>query len=293
MGVGGPARWFVVAESLASLGELVRVLKASGAPWMMLGGGSNTIFGDKGYAGVVVTLGRAFREIAAGPGEHQITAGAAATLSALMNFSKRQGLTGLEFTGGIPGNLGGALAGNAGTAAGEVCPITESVEVLDTSSAGEQSSGDSGAAFSNTRVIKRGDFNFRYRWSDLREQVVVRATLQLAPGDPAVIQTGIDAALGKRWEQPIGLRCSGCMFKNPEGDYAGRLIDQSGLKGLRVGGASVSDQHANFMINDGTATAADLAALIEEVRQKVAEKTGVKLDLEVRIVELDSASELH
>jgi len=130
MGVGGPARWFAVAENPEALARVIDLLRGSGVPWMMLGGGSNTIFDDRGYAGAVVALGRAFSEVKAGPGPHQVTAGAAAALGKLMKFAQRAALAGLEFTAGVPGTLGGALAGNAGTAAGEVCPLAESVEVL-------------------------------------------------------------------------------------------------------------------------------------------------------------------
>jgi UDP-N-acetylmuramate dehydrogenase len=330
MGVGGPARWFVVAETIDALAAIVgllriadcgsrigeethgttgtqRVEEADGAgmsnphsairnpqssiPWMMLGGGSNTVFADSGYAGVVVMLGRAFGEVKAGPRPHQVTAGAATALSKLMNFAKRQALAGLEFAGGIPGTLGGALAGNAGTAAGEICPLVESVEVLsiaDRRLRTPDSIPNCQSPIVNLQssidMIRRGGFRYGYRWSGLRDRVIVRATLQLAPGDPRTIQQGIDAALAKRWEQPVGLRCSGCMFKNPAGDYAGRLIDQAGLKGLRVGGARVSEQHANFMINDGTATASDLTSLIALVRDRVREATGTELELEVRMV---------
>jgi UDP-N-acetylmuramate dehydrogenase len=274
MGVGGPARWFLVAEGADALTATVATLRAADAPWMVLGGGSNTIFTESGYPGFIVTLGRGFRTLEAGPGEHQVTAGAANPLSAVMNFAKRAGLAGLEWAAGVPGQLGGALAGNAGTPKGDTCSMAEAVEVLDAAGA--------------RRTLRRGNFQYAYRRSELRDFIILKATLQLAPDDKAAIQGRIDEALTKRSQQPIGERCSGCMFKNPPGDFAGRLIEQAGLKGARIGGARISEIHANFMLNDGSARARDITDLIELVRGKVQKCHGVNLDLEVRIVKHDS-----
>jgi UDP-N-acetylmuramate dehydrogenase len=207
-----------------------------------------------------------------------MTAGAGATLSAVMNFAKRAGLSGLEFSAGIPGTFGGALAGNAGTAGGDVCGLVESVEVIDVQG--------------RHLWRPRGSFQYGYRHSALRNDLILGATLSLHPDEPAAIKARIDAALSKRGEQPLGVRCSGCMFKNPTGDYAGRLIDTTGLKGLRNGGARVSDLHANFIINDGTATAGDICTLIERIRREVLNRHGIHLDLEIRIVGLDSGEKI-
>jgi len=275
MGVGGPARWFAVAGDEAALSGLLALLRPCATPWLILGGGSNTLFTSAGYEGVVVSLGKAFKTMAPGPGPDQITAGGAAPLSAVVNLAKRERLSGLEFAAGIPGQLGGALAGNAGTAAGEVCPLVETVELID---AGGQ-----------RLVAARGAFAYGYRHSSLRQGVILRATLQLRGDDPEAIQARIDAALAKRGEQPLGVRTSGCMFKNPPGDTAGRLIDAAELKGERIGGARISQQHANFMINDGTASAEDIQALVERVRARVRQRHGVNLELEVRMVGLDLA----
>jgi UDP-N-acetylmuramate dehydrogenase len=270
MGVGGPARWFIEVDRREALPPLLDLLRASGVRWMILGGGSNTLFDDAGYEGAVVHLGREFRFLEKTDLPNAIRAGAAANLSAVMNFARRNGLAGLEFCAGIPGNLGGALAGNAGTAAGEICALAETVEVLD---------GDLQPA-----VRRRGEFAFAYRKSDLAGDVILAATLRLRPDAPDAIEARIQQALAKRLEQPVGERSSGCMFKNPPGDYAGRLIDRAGLKGLRVGGACVSDLHANFMLNDGTATTADVLGLMSEVRARVLAQTGVALETEVRAV---------
>jgi UDP-N-acetylmuramate dehydrogenase len=193
-----------------------------------------------------------------------------------MNFAKRAGLVGLEWAAGVPGQFGGALAGNAGTPRGDTCSMTESVEVLDAAGA--------------RRTLRRGEYQFGYRNSALRDFIIMQATLQMAPDATEAIQERINAALAKRNEQPLGERCSGCMFKNPPGDFAGRLIEQAGLKGTRIGGARVSEIHANFMLNDGTARAGDITELVGLVRSRVQECHSVNLELEVRIVKLDSLS---
>lgn len=270
MGVGGPARFFVTVDEVEALAPCLAALREDALPWMMLGGGSNTIFTDAGWPGAILMLGKGFRKIARVSGTDRITAGAAAQLTAVMNFAKREGLAGLEWAAGVPGQLGGALAGNAGTPAGDIGSAVESVEVI----------GRDGAR----QTLRRGQIQFGYRHSSLRGWIILAATLNLIPDAPEAIQARIDAALAKRMRQPVGQRSSGCMFKNPAGSAAGKLIDEAGLKGLRVGGARVSEQHANFMINDGTATAADIEKLIELVRERVKARTGVGLEAEVRLI---------
>lgn len=270
MGVGGPSRWMATVGSEDALNELLKLLRAEKARWMMLGGGSNTVFTDAGFNGVVIRLGAGFREIALGPDAEQVTAGAAAALSAVMNYAKRNGLAGLEWAAGVPGTLGGALAGNAGTGAGEICPQTAAVEVI--------------ASDGCHRVRRHGDFTFGYRTSSLVSDIILRATIQLRSGAEEDIAGRIEAALAKRRTQPVGKRTSGCMFKNPTGDAAGRLIDAAGLKDLRIGGARVAGEHANFVVNDSGASSADIAQLMELVRQRVREDSGVELEDEIRFV---------
>lgn len=270
MGVGGPADWLAVAEDEAALMALVAGLRERDVRWMVLGGGSNTIFSDAGFRGVVVKLGRGLRGVEAVEGEPSLIAGAGASLSAVMNFAKRQAWTGLEWAAGVPGQLGGALAGNAGAGGGEICPLTERVWILDESI--------------RLVTLERSEFTYSYRRSSLMGSLILRAQLTLTPGDPAAIEAAHEAALAKRWEQPVGKRCSGCMFKNPEGDYAGRLIDAAGLKGLGVGQMHVSAEHANFMINEGGASADELLALLERVRSDVRERFGIELESEIRVI---------
>lgn len=275
MGVGGPARLFVEVNAPEALAAVLGFLREAGVAWMMLGGGSNTLFDDGGYAGAVVHLGREFRTVEEVAGEESvIRAGAGATLGAILSFARRRDWTGLEFCVGIPGTLGGALAGNAGAGGLDVCSLADSVEVL------TEEGADSGAI----EILRRGEFEFSYRASFLRDRVIVAATLRLAPGEPEQIKARTDEHLSKRWEQPVGERTSGCMFKNPPDDFAGRVIDRCGLKGLAVGGVRVSETHANFMVNSGAATAAEVRSLMDEVRRRVAQETGIELESEVRWV---------
>lgn len=270
MGVGGPADWFIDVQEKRALVACLALLQTAGIETLMLGGGSNTLFTEAGFRGAVIHLSGEFRAIELGAAPHTIRAGAAAPLSAMMKFAQRQGLGGLEFGAGIPGTLGGALAGNAGAGGEDICSITESVEVLHAGSA--------------VREVPRGSFSYSYRNSELRGRIVVGATVKLRPSSPRAIREAIDRHLSKRWEQPVGERSSGCMFKNPPGTYAGRLIEEAGLKGLRIGGIRVSEKHANFMVNDGTARAEEIECLMAMVRARVREATGIELESEVRLI---------
>ncbi len=268
MGIGGPADWYIDIDRKAALVPVLNALQTAGVRHLMLGGGSNTLFTDAGFRGAVIHLGREYRIIEPGPGPDEITAGAAANLSAIMKFSQRRGLAGIEFGVGIPGSLGGALAGNAGAGGEDICSLAESVEIL--------------AGKGAVETLKRGEFSFSYRNSDLRGRTVLGATLKLRPAPAEEIKAAIDRHLSKRWEQPVGERSSGCMFKNPKGGYAGELIERAGLKGLRIGGVRVSEKHANFMVNDGTAQAGEIETLMNLVRTRVEEETGMMLESEVR-----------
>lgn len=270
MGVGGTADWFVEVGRRSALWPCLEAFREAGVAVLMLGGGSNTLFTEAGFRGAVLHLGGEFKSIEIGTEPHTVHAGAAATLSGIMKFAQRQGLGGLEFAVGIPGTLGGALAGNAGAGGEDVCTLTESVETLDPAG--------------TLRTLRRGEFTYSYRDSTLRGMVLLGATLKLLPDSPDNIKARIERHLSKRWEQPVGERSSGCMFKNPAGDYAGRLIDLAGLKGVRVGGVRVSEKHANFMVNDGTARTGDIEALMALVRGRVQEQTGIDLEPEVRMI---------
>lgn len=270
MGVGGPADWFIEIGKKASLHPVLEALDEAGIRKLMLGGGSNTLFSEAGFRGAVIHLEGEFRTIELGPGPEVIRAGAAANLGAVMKFAQRQGLGGIEFGVGIPGSLGGALAGNAGAGGEDICSLVESVQVLGAGGVFEQ--------------LRRGEFAYSYRDSELRGRVILGASLKLCPAAPEAIKAVMERHLSKRWEQPVGERSSGCMFRNPDGGYAGKLIEEAGLKGLRIGGVRVSEKHANFMVNDGTARAEEIESLMNRVRERVRESTGIELEVEVRLV---------
>ncbi|MCX7012323.1 MAG: UDP-N-acetylmuramate dehydrogenase [Candidatus Sumerlaeota bacterium] len=270
MGVGGTADALAVAHSEDALREILRLARAQGWRLFLLGGGTNTIFRCDRFAGVVLKLGPEFARVRLDE-NGLLCAGAAAPWSAAVNAAKRNGVGGMEFGAGIPGQVGGALAGNAGQKGWSLCDLLDSVR-------GYDYSGEPAA-------LRQGEFAYGYRRSDLARFVLVEAKFLLKPSDPFVIETKMQEFLAIRREQPVGQRSSGCVFKNPEGDHAGRLIDAAGLKGLSRGGAEISVEHANFLINKRGASAQEVADLIDHVRKTVFERFGVQLELEVRLVE--------
>lgn len=271
MGVGGPADLLVEASSGAALARAAAMLAESQMPMMILGGGSNTIFDDEGYRGAIVRLKGNLARIEVDAEQNRLHAGAGANLSALMKAAQRAGLAGLEFCAGIPGTLGGALAGNSGAGGADICSVTSYAEVL--------------GADGEIRRLDRNQFSFSYRRSDLRDRIVLGAGLALTPDSAEAIEGRIKAHLKKRMDQPLRVQTAGCMFKNPPGDFAGRLIDEAELKGTRVGGIAVSRIHANFMENTGSGNTADIVRLLDLVATRVYEKSGIRLETEVRVID--------
>jgi len=272
--IGGPADVLVSPDSVDELALVIRVASAHGVPLTVLGGGSNVLVGDGGIRGVVVKLAGEFRRVqwrAAGP-VTMARAGAAVQLGRLARAAVTRGLAGLEYAEGIPGTVGGATFMNAGAYGGEVAAAVADVEGLD---------GD------GTRVrFDREMLAFRYRRAELPRGVLVTAVrFRLAADDPAAVAARMDDVRSRRVaSQPHGRPNSGSMFKNPRGDHAGRLIEAAGLKGERVGRARISEQHANFIVNEGGARAADVKALMDTVQRAVWEWRGVWLEPEVRLV---------
>jgi UDP-N-acetylmuramate dehydrogenase len=263
MRCGGTIEHLIEVESPQELAALVSGLD----PFLVLGGGTNTIFSDEPVTLPVLKLGQAFHRIRR-EGD-QIHAGAAAALAALLAYSREQGLSGLEDLAGIPGTLGGAIRMNAGTGGWGIMDAISAVEIVDAS---------------GVRTLDRADIAYSYRHTDLPVgAIVTAATFRLRPAPAEVIAGRISANLARRASQPKGAS-SGCMFKNPPGQSAGKLIDQAGLKGRRIGGACISEQHANFIINTGGATTADIKGLMALMRQTVQAKYGLDLEEEVRII---------
>lgn len=268
--IGGPADALVVPADLEDLRALLRFADREGMATLVLGGGSNTLVRDGGFRGVVIILGEPFARLEVEGAA--VRAGAAVRVSRLLAFCSRLGLAGVECLTGIPGTVGGALRGNAGTNAGWVSDrLRDVVAVL----------RDGALA----RLAKE-DLGFAYRRAALPAgAVITEATFELERGDPAAIRRAISKLLvARNQSQPVESRSAGCMFKNPPGDSAGRLVDAAGMKGARVGDAVVSPVHANFIVNQGRARAADVLGLVEAVRDRVREHAGVTLELEVQIV---------
>ncbi|MDR7458127.1 MAG: UDP-N-acetylmuramate dehydrogenase [Armatimonadota bacterium] len=268
--IGGPADLFVVPRTLAELEAACGVLAAAGVRPVVLGQGSNVLVGDRGIRGVVVKVGKGCDRVAIDG--TAVIAEAGAGLPALALQTARRGLAGLEFGAGIPGSVGGAVVMNAGAHGHAMDEVTEWVEVLTPS---------------GLRRLAREALGFAYRTSLLQEEpwVVARAGLRLRVEPAAQVQARLEAWLAQRGvTQPLGPPSSGCVFRNPPGDHAGRLIDAVGGKGLAVGGARVSELHANYILNTGTATAAEVLALADLVRARVRERAGIALEMEVKLL---------
>lgn len=269
MKLGGPAQFFLTPRDRD---QLIRVLQACARlnlPVHILGGGSNVLVREEGVGGAVIRLSAAaFAEVSVEGST--IRAGAGVLLSHVISEAVRAGLAGLENLSGIPGTLGGALCGNAGGRQGEIAPLVKSVTVVRLDGEISTRSGD--------------DLAFAYRSSDLAESIVLEAELALQPDDPNEIANRLRKIwILKKSTQPLGSQSAGCIFKNPSGASAGAMIDKAGLKGTRIGGAEVSDRHANFIITHEDATSADVLRLIDLIRSKVAEQFGVHLELEIKI----------
>ncbi len=266
--VGGPAEVLVSVEKRGQLEKVIRYLNLAGWPYFLLGKGSNLLVGDRGYRGVIITLAGEFSEVRV-EGD-RVTAGAAASLSQAARAAMEDGLTGLEFASGIPGSVGGGVRMNAGAYGGEMSQIVESVQVMYTDG--------------NVLTLNQETMEFGYRSSVLRDRpyVVTEVCMKLEKGVREEIADRMnDLASRRREKQPLEYASAGSTFKRPEGNFAGKLIMESGLAGARVGGAKVSEKHCGFVINDGTATAADVAALISKVVDTVKERSGIRLEPEV------------
>jgi UDP-N-acetylmuramate dehydrogenase len=270
--VGGPAGLYLEPESESDLAAAGRAVTEAGIPVVVLGRGSNVLVADGGFPGLVLRLGRSYRW-SARTGDH-LTAGGAMPLPAMAGVALRHSLAGLEFGVAIPATLGGAVRMNAGAHGHEMAEVLDSVEVYRLRE---------GAAV----TIRAADAGLSYRRSFLGEDaVVIGASLLLDRGDPAAIRARMDEARAwRRATQPLAEPNCGSVFKNPPGDHAARLIETTGAKGRRVGGASVSTKHANFIVTEpGRASAADVVALIDEVRSLVEAHDGVRLESEVQLV---------
>lgn len=274
--LGGPAEWLYVARG--PLDELARVAEAAwaaGLPLRVLGGGSNVLVSERGVRGLVVINHAESVEFGEWHGGRRVAAASGTGLVALARRCQRRGLAGLEWAVNVPGTVGGAVVNNAGAHGGDIAASLRDAVVLEPG---------------GPRLLMPAELAYAYRHSSLKARadrrfVVLLAQFALAADDPAAIQARMDAYSARRKQtQPPGASL-GSIFKNPPGDYAGRLIEAAGLKGFQIGGAQVARLHANFFINSGgAATASDYYALVEHVRAVVAQKTGVVLEPEIELV---------
>ncbi len=272
--IGGPADVWVEVADAAEIRQVQRLAADAGLPLYVLGGGTNVLVSDRGVRGIVMHLGRPLTLLqwrANGRGQY-LRAGAAAPLKRLVNEAIARDLAGLEFAEGIPGTVGGGLLMNAGAFGGEMADVVEYVEGL--------------AANGEVTRLARAELHFGYRHFALPAGfVVTHLEFLLRPGDHAAIRAKrADAKRRREAHQPLGYPNAGSVFKNPPGKFAGQLLEAAALKGCRRGGAMISHQHANFIVNVDAATAADVRALMEEAARRVWEAAGVRLEPEIRLV---------
>jgi UDP-N-acetylmuramate dehydrogenase len=268
---GGPATLFLRVRSASELSEVKSILDDAGEAFFIIGNGSNLLVSDKGYDGAVISL-ELLSSIAL-EGECAVRVEAGALNSSVAAFARDHSLTGFEFAAGIPGTIGGAMIMNAGAYGGEMKMITKEVKVL--SPDGQE------------RTLDGDAMEFGYRTSAIKGKgfVVLSALLTLEKGDQGAITDRMtELALKRKEKQPLEYPSAGSTFKRPEGYFAGKLIEDAHLRGYSVGGAAVSDKHCGFVINRGDATSSDIYRLIQEVKERVYENSGVTLEPEVIMI---------
>lgn len=268
--VGGPADFFVEPGSESDLAEVVRLCAERRLPFLVLGRGSNLLVRDGGIRGVVISLSQPhFSRIEVSA--PRLRCGAGARLKAVAMEAKRHELTGFEFLEGIPGSVGGGLRMNAGAMGNEMFEVVESVRVMDFAGAVRECGA------------KEMDVSYRV-CSTLERLIALEAVLAGRPGRRELIERRMHEYSQRRWGSQPASPSAGCIFKNPLTVPAGRLIEELGLKGARVGGAWVSAEHGNFIVNDGNATARDILELIDLIRRRARAERGIDLETEVRIL---------
>ncbi len=268
---GGRAAEMVICSNTEELSEIMEEIKKENKLYLLIGNGSDMLFKDEGYSGTIVKLGEDFQKIER-DGDF-VKAGAALLLSKVANFALEEELAGFEFASGIPGSVGGALFMNAGAYGGEMKDIVVSATIMDSEG--------------NVREVPVEDMDLSYRHSIFQSNnaIILFVKYKLSKGDKDMIKAEIkEFTLKRNTKQPIEYPSAGSFFKRPEGYFAGKLIQDSGLKGMSVGGAQVSEKHSGFVINKGGATATDILDLMHLIQNTVYDKFGVKMEPEVRII---------
>lgn len=274
--VGGPADAILTADTVDQLAQLLKWLKGKGIPFRIFGRGSNILAPDEGLTGAVIMLGEDFKTINTTESRgdsHLLQVGSACFIRKLVGHCTEKGLSGLEFITGIPGTIGGILAMNGGAWGSEISQVTDSVSIM--------------TAMGKIIDLRDGELSFSYRQMHIPDRaIILSGTFMLTGKDPRLIRSRCQKFINRRREkQPIRKPSAGSFFKNPPGQAAGYLIEQAGFKGKKVGGAMVSTQHANFLVNTGGATAADFMALAGMIQQRVKNKFGIMLEPEVCILQ--------
>lgn len=269
--IGGPAKYFFTPATDEEIVKIIDICRSHNIRYMIMGNGSNVLFSDQGFDGAIIQIYNNYNMTDV----HQdgIYANAGALLSRLAAIARENSMTGMEFAAGIPGTLGGAVVMNAGAYGGEMKDIIEYVDILEVDGSVRRYSCD--------------DMGFGYRKSIVTEdRIVLGAKIKLAKGDQTAIQAKMDELKEARTsKQPLEFPSAGSTFKRPEGYFAGKLIDDSGLRGFTCGGAMVSEKHCGFVINYDNATCKDVLELIKQVQDVVEEKFGVRLEPEVKIIQ--------
>ena len=269
---GGKANKMVICEREDEVIETLREIKEKNEKYIMLGNGSNTLVKDSGFSGTVIKLGDSFSKIIRMG--NNLVCGGNTLMSVVAKYALREGLTGFEFASGIPGSIGGAFFMNAGAYGGEIKDIAKSAKIIsrDTLELKDVGLSDMGLSYRHSAFQENGD-------------IILSVEISLEEGNKSEIESTMkDLAKKRNSKQPVQFPSAGSFFKRPEGHFAGKLIQDSGMKGVSVGGAQVSELHSGFIVNTGNATATDIIQLMELVQKKVYEKFGVNLEPEVRII---------
>lgn len=275
--IGGPAEIFAKPQTQAQLIGILEFCLENEVPYFVLGKGSNLLISDKGLRGMVISTasyGKLTRD------ENYISAFCGVSLTDLCNYAQQQGLAGLEFASGIPGSVGGAVYMNAGAYGGEIKDVLYCSKCLSPTLEGLNTANP-------VIHLKAAEHAFSYRHSVFQEQNLIHlsSVFKLIPDDPQAIKARMDELHQQRWEkQPMDLPSAGSVFKRPDGYFTGKLIDDCGLRGYRIGDAAVSDKHCGFIVNLGEATAQDVIKLIRHVQSTILKRFGVKLETEIKLL---------
>ena len=269
LGIGGNANYFVEIETENQLISLLKFINENKIKFFVIGGGSNILFGDEEFKGIVIKLSGDFCKYKIA--ENIVDCGAAVSLAFLAKQTAERGLSGLEYLAAIPGTVGGAVFGNAGVKICSISSIIDKVELVD--------------YCGNKKVLTKDDIKFEYRKSNLVGNIITKAFFILKNADKNdILKTISNEFERRRNSQPIGTKNAGCVFKNPKDDSAGRLIDSLNLKNYSIGEIQISDVHANFFINKNNGCARDMISLIEFVKNEVYKKYNIKLETEIKII---------